>query len=128
VLAKPCNPQELIATLHSIFRRSKTKTITRPIIQRHSIEVNITTREATVHGVHLDLTNAEFHILEMFIKSPGQAFSKQELTELALRRPFTAYDRSIDVHISNLRSKLGDIDATEPLIKTIRGFGYMLRP
>lgn len=126
-LSKPCNPHELIATLHSIFRRSKIKSIARPVIQLHQIMVDTTKREATIKGIPLDLTNAEFNILEMLIKSPGQAFSKQELTELALGRPFTAYDRSIDVHISNLRNKLGDTDSGEPLLKTIRGFGYMLR-
>lgn len=73
----------------------------------------------------LDLTNTEFNILETLIKSPGQAFSKEELTEYALGRKFTAYDRSIDVHISNLRNKLGDDAHGEPWIKTVRGFGYM---
>ena len=72
------------------------------------------------------LTNAEFNILEMLIKSPGQAFSKEELTEYALGRKYTAYDRSIDVHISNLRNKLGDNPEGEPLVKTVRGFGYLL--
>ena len=61
----------------------------------------------------------------MLIKSPGQAFSKEELTEYALGRKYTAYDRSIDVHISNLRNKLGDDSSTEALIKTVRGFGYL---
>jgi two-component system response regulator CpxR len=78
-----------------------------------------------VDNVTLELTNAEFNILEMLIKSPGQAFSKEELTEYALGRKYTAYDRSIDVHISNLRNKLGDNHKGEPILKTVRGFGYM---
>ena len=76
-------------------------------------------------GKELELTNTEFNILEMLIKSPGQAFSKEELTEYALNRKYTAYDRSIDVHISNLRNKLGDNAAGEAIIKTVRGFGYL---
>ena len=63
--------------------------------------------------------------LEMLIKSPGQAFSKEELTEYALGRKYTAYDRSIDVHISNLRNKLGNDASGEPIVKTVRGFGYL---
>jgi len=73
----------------------------------------------------MELTNAEFNILEMLIRSPGQAFSKEELTEYALGRKYTAYDRSIDVHISNLRNKLGNNHEGEAIIKTVRGFGYM---
>ena len=88
--------------------------------------VDCAKRIATYHGNVLELTNAEFNILEMMIKSPGQAFSKEELTEYALGRKYTAYDRSIDVHISNLRNKLGDNPEGEPLVRTVRGFGYML--
>lgn len=126
-LTKPCNPYELIATLHAVLRRAKSKPTVRPVIKHHSIVLDGSKREASLAGVLLDLTNTEFNILEMLIKSPGQAFSKEELTEYALGRPFTAYDRSIDVHISNLRSKLGDNESGEPLLITIRGFGYMLR-
>ena len=78
-----------------------------------------------MHEKQLDLTNTEFNILEILIKSKGQAFSKEELTEYALGRKFTAYDRSIDVHISNLRNKLGNNTKDEPWVKTVRGFGYM---
>lgn len=125
-LTKPCHPLEFIAELHAILRRTKTKPASRHVIQYHHITVDGIKREAFVSGVLLDLTHTEFNILDMLIKSPGQAFSKEELTEYALGRPFTAYDRSIDVHISNLRSKLGDHESPDPLIKTIRGFGYML--
>ena len=75
-------------------------------------------------GAALELTNTEFNILEMLMKSPNQAFSKEELTEYALGRKYTAYDRSIDVHISNLRNKLGDDQPGGEIIKTVRGFGY----
>lgn len=126
-LLKPCNPYELIASLHAILRRTKVKPAPRPIIKYHQILLDGTKREASIAGEILDLTNTEFNILEMLIKSPGQAFSKEELTEYALGRPFTAYDRSIDVHISNLRSKLGNHESGNPLLVTIRGFGYMLR-
>jgi len=64
-------------------------------------------------------------IFSIIIVSPGQAFSKEELTEYALGRKFTAYDRSIDVHISNLRNKLGHNDEGDDWLKTVRGFGYV---
>ena len=125
-LLKPCNPNDLIARLRSIFKRSQKTSTHKPIITHHDIVVDCSTRIATVLGNKLELTNTEFNILEILIKSPGQAFSKEELTEYALGRKYTAYDRSIDVHISNLRSKLGDDPQGEAILKTVRGFGYLL--
>ncbi|KTC78304.1 two-component system response regulator CpxR [Legionella brunensis] len=124
-LPKPCNPRELVARLRAILRRTQKIPTQRPIIEHQDIVVDCSKRLATHHGETMELTNAEFNILEMLIKSPGQAFSKEELTEYALGRKYTAYDRSIDVHISNLRNKLGDNQEGEPLVKTVRGFGYM---
>ena len=124
-LPKPCNPRELVARLRAILRRTQKIPVQRPIIEHQGIVVDCSKRIATHDGNAMELTNAEFNILEMLIKSPGQAFSKEELTEYALGRKYTAYDRSIDVHISNLRNKLGDNQEGEPIVKTVRGFGYM---
>ena len=124
-LPKPCNPRELVARLRAILRRTHKTPTSRPILEQHNIIVDCSKRLVTLAGAYLELTNAEFNILEMLIKTPGQAFSKEELTEYALSRKYTAYDRSIDVHISNLRNKLGENPQGEPLIKTVRGFGYM---
>lgn len=124
-LPKPCNPRELVARLRAILRRTQKIPLQRPIIEHHNVVLDSSKRQVTLAGAYLELTNAEFNILEMLIKSPGQAFSKEELTAYALGRKYTPYDRSIDVHISNLRNKLGDNPAGEPLVKTVRGFGYM---
>lgn len=124
-LPKPCNPRELVARLKAILRRTQKAPVHRPVIEQNNIVVDCSKRLVTMNDNPLELTNAEFNILEMLIKSPGQAFSKEELTEYALGRKFTAFDRSIDVHISNLRNKLGDNAQGEPLVKTVRGFGYM---
>lgn len=124
-LPKPCNPRELIARLRAILRRTKKIPIQRPIIEHNNIVVDCSKRHVSLNNEFLELTNTEFNILEMLIKSPGQAFSKEELTEYALGRKYTAYDRSIDVHISNLRNKLIDNPQGEAIIKTVRGFGYL---
>lgn len=121
-LTKPCNPRELILRLHAMLRRRQP----RVVIEHQGIIIDCGKRQVTHRGVVLELTNAEFNILEILFKAPGQAYSKEELTQRALNRKYTAYDRSIDVHISNLRNKLGDDQDDEPLIKTVRGFGYML--
>jgi two-component system response regulator CpxR len=125
-LPKPCNPRELVARLRAILRRTHKTPQHKPILSHQDILLDCSKRTASLHEEVLDLTNAEFNILEMLMKSPGQAYSKEELTEYALGRKFTAYDRSIDVHISNLRNKLGDPTLGEAIIKTVRGFGYML--
>jgi two-component system response regulator CpxR len=127
-LSKPCNPRELTARLRAILRRTQKIPLRKPIIEHHHIVVDCSKRLATLNNIELDLTNAEFNILEMLIKSPGQAFSKEELTECALGRKYTAYDRSIDVHISNLRNKLGEDAQGEIIVKTVRGFGYIIDP
>lgn len=124
-VSKPCNPREITARLRAILRRVQKISSARSVIRHRNILVDSTKRLASISDTTLDLTNTEFNILEILIKSPGQAFSKEELTEYALGRKFTAYDRSIDVHISNLRNKLGENASGEPWLKTVRGFGYM---
>ena len=126
-LPKPCNPRELVARLRAILRRTQKTPVHKPIIEHHNIVVDCSKRIVKLAGEELELTNAEFNILEMLIKSPGQAFSKEELTEYALGRKYTAYDRSIDVHISNLRNKLGEDETGEAIVKTVRGFGYLFQ-
>jgi two-component system response regulator CpxR len=124
-LSKPCDPLDLIARLRAILRRTQKTPPPRSVLQYKHITVDCSKRSAFVNNEVLELTNAEFKILEILIKSPGQAFSKEELTEYALGRKYTAYDRSIDVHISNLRNKLENNSTSEVLIKTVRGFGYL---
>lgn len=124
-LTKPYSPHELVARLRAVLRRTQKTPQHRPFIEYHNISVDCATRTVLTSGIPLELTQTEFNIVEMLVKSPGQAFSKEELTEYALGRKYTAYDRSIDVHISNLRSKLGNNSRSEPWIKTVRGFGYV---
>lgn len=124
-LAKPCNPRELLARVQAMLRRTHKSPSQRPMIETGHISIDCAKRLAFLKNNPLELTNTEFNILEILMKSPSQAFSKEELTEYALGRKYTAYDRSIDVHISNLRNKLGNNADNEPMIKTVRGFGYM---
>jgi two-component system response regulator CpxR len=125
-IRKPCNPHEVIARVHRLLKRADKHTINRPIIEYHTMRLDCAQRQATIAGQEFELTNTEFKILEILIKSQGQAFSKEELTEYVLGRKYTAYDRSIDVHISNLRNKLGERPDGSPWLMTIRGFGYMM--
>ena len=75
-----------------------------------------------------DLTASEFNLLELLLRSPERVVSKDELSEKGLGRPREAYDRSIDVHISNIRQKLGSLDGGDILtIETVRSIGYRIR-
>jgi len=121
-LPKPFNPRELAARIRAILRRYEP----RPAAVSGRLEVNgVTldpgTREVISHGKSVDLTTFEFDILELLMRSAGRVLSRDTLMENFYNRKATAFDRSIDMHISHLRKKL---DAGDNIIKTIRGVGY----
>lgn len=130
-LPKPCNPRELVARLRAILRRTDTKleTNTTPkpdLLQVDQLQLSQGSRSATLSGQPINLTGAEFTVLELLMRSAGQVISKEQLTEQALGRKLTPYDRSIDVHVSNIRKKVTALGGSKDLIINIRGAGYML--
>ena len=128
-LAKPCNPRELVARLRAILRRSseeKSKPKSEDSISVDQLRIHLGSRTVQYNNEPVTLTGAEFAVLEWLMRSPGQVISKDVLTEEALGRKLTPYDRSIDVHISNIRKKLATNGASRDLIINIRGAGYML--
>ena len=84
--------------------------------------------KARMDGVPMDLTALEFRILFGMAAHPGRVFPRETLLELAVGREFSRYDRSVDMHISTLRRKLGDDPHNPAYLKTIRGMGYTLLP
>jgi DNA-binding response OmpR family regulator len=132
-LPKPCNPRELVARIRAILRRVETAddkdtddTEREKLLQVDQITMVFNNRSVTYQNTPLTLTGAEFTVLELLMRNAGDVISKEELTEKALNRKLTPYDRSIDVHVSNLRKKLTAIGANKELIINIRGAGYML--
>ena len=123
-LHKPCSFLELLARTKNILHNQYKKN--NLVLDYKSIRLDSTARQATNAGKLLELTNTEFNILERLLKSPEHALSKEELTEYAIGRKYTAFDRSIDVHISHLRTKIGAHTANNAGITTVRGFGYIL--
>jgi len=124
-LPKPCNPRELAARLRAILRRSESP---RPSAQADllvidDLQLNRANRSVDIAGDDPNLTNAEFNILFALASDAGQVVSKEQLTEKALGRALTAYDRSVDVHVSSVRKKLSACGASHT-IKNIRGIGY----
>jgi DNA-binding response OmpR family regulator len=129
-VSKPCTPRELAARIRAILRR----TLTSPSnlnAQQHDIYVgplhlSSTNRRASWFKHELDLTSTEFNLLETLAIHAGKIVSKEKLSEKSLGRPLAKYDRSIDVHISSIRQKLGKQQDGHAYIQTIRGKGYQL--
>lgn len=126
-LAKPCSLRELAARLRAILRRTTVPAAhpQLPALTVGEVTLDAAARKATCRGEPLNLTSAEFAILRLLMESAGRPVTKEELTEQALGRRYTPYDRSIDVHIGNLRRKLGGGSSYDAVIKTIRGRGYL---
>ena len=131
-LPKPFNPRELLARMKAVLRRSVNEDrgsgekARHNIINAAGISLNTAKQTVVVEGRETELSTTEFRILEVLMKNPNTVMSRDQLMTLARGRDFTAFDRSIDVHISKLRSKV-EADPNAPKrIKTIWGAGYML--
>ena len=129
-LPKPFSPHELIARIGAILRRSGWQSEqagpSRPLsIRSGDLELDLAARSALRSGEFLHLTSAEFDLLYAFLESPGQVLSREALAERVLGRKFSPFDRSLDLHVSNLRRKLGlQANGTER-IRSVRGIGYL---
>lgn len=128
-LPKPCNLRELLARVRALLRRAK---ITESdsveedyIIRVGDILVNTKAQTVQKNQEHIHLTGAEFLVLEKLIQSIGEIVSKDDISRHALGRRIMPYDRSVDVHIGSLRSKLGPTSEGLQRIKSVRGRGYM---
>jgi DNA-binding response OmpR family regulator len=122
-LPKPFDPDELLARIRAVLRRSESLTrVEVDEIVIGNIRVSPTTREAWLNHELLELTATEFDLLEMLMRSAGRVVSRDEITAALFEREATPYDRVLDVHISHLRSKL---EGGRGLIRTVRGVGYV---
>ena len=125
-LAKPANPRELLARIRAILRRSSTQS-TVATLEVGDLVLNQARRELRRDGLLIELTSTEFSILQLLLQRSGEVVEKKDLYLAALGREPVAYDRSIDMHVSNLRRKLGLAKDGTERIETIRGIGYQYR-
>jgi len=130
-MPKPCYPRELVARLRAVLRRVEEQQEApsdSSIIHYGDLTLNPATRSSQWRGALFDLTASEFNLLELLLRAPERVVSKDELSEKGLGRPREAYDRSIDVHISNIRQKLASLEGGDILtIETVRSIGYRIR-
>jgi two-component system OmpR family response regulator len=122
-VTKPCTPRELAARLRAILRRVQPQADSAAPLTAGALTLWPQKRHVEWHGEAVELTSTEFNVLEVLMRNAGRVVSKREISEQALGRPLTRFDRSIDVHLSSIRQKLG---AAAALIHTVRGVGYQL--
>jgi len=126
-MPKPFNPRELVARIRAILRRAEVKvnpeTSEKLIVE--DIEVSKAGRTALLAGGKLSLTAIEFELLVALLENAGKVVEKEDLSLRVLERELSPFDRSLDMHVSNLRKKLGRRADGENRIKTIRSVGYI---
>jgi two-component system response regulator CpxR len=130
-LPKPFNPRELVARIRAIQRRAVAELDGSQLAQEREarlvvgdLDLNPATRILARSGERIELTAVEFSLLQILLKHPGQVASRDDLAETVLGRKLEIFDRSIDVHVSSLRKKLGRLTDGRERISSVRGVGY----
>jgi DNA-binding response OmpR family regulator len=130
-LSKPFSPRELVARIRALLRRTRQFSLPSMPLPHHppvavgKLVLNKDTREVRRDEEALELTVVEFNLLEVLMRSAGRVVTREELVKIVQGRGFNPLDRSIDIHVSHLRKKLGVAPNGREWIKTIRGVGYL---
>ena len=126
-LAKPFSPRELLARIRAVVRRARGRAgPSREAVRVGALRLDPASRRATLRGKEIALTGYEFALLEALARRAGRVLTREQLMELAKGSAEESFDRSVDVHVSRLRQKLGDDPKRPRLLKTVRGLGYLL--
>ncbi len=126
-MVKPFSPRELTARVKAILRRTQAADIIEPDASKTAFNIDEIKHSICYFSELIELSRYEYKLLEIFIRRPGQIFSRDKLMELAWDDPEMSMDRTIDAHIKNLRGKLRQIKPDVDPIKTHRGLGYSLK-
>jgi len=130
-IPKPCTPRELTARIRAILHRTipaKDAVDSAAAIHAGALMMDPQRRAVEWNGLPLELTSTEFNVLEILARSVGSPVSNKMLSEQGLGRPLARFDRSIDVHVSSIRQKLGlFVDGRSPIV-TVYRLGYQLIP
>jgi len=126
-LPKPFGPEELLARMRAVLRRTGKGEQAEPqVVEAGGVKLNPQTREVWCLDQPVDVTSIEFDILEILARAAGRTVSRDELAAVLYQRRATPYERSLDVHISHLRKKLEHEERA--VIRTVRGVGYLFAP
>ena len=128
-LPKPFNPRELVARIRAILRRAGGEKAGEAeigeIVRVGDVELDPATRTVRQAGRPIELTSVEFNLLHVLLREAGRVVTREHLVDAVLSRKFSPFDRSIDMHVSKVRRKLGDSESGGDHIKTVRGVGYI---
>jgi DNA-binding response OmpR family regulator len=124
-LTKPYNPRELVARVRTVLRRTRSRA-EGEVYRVGELEIDPVRHEVRLAGRLVEVTPAEFKILACLAASPGRAFTRQQLLEHAFGFDHYVFDRTIDVHVMNLRKKIEPAPTTPAYLKTVYGVGYKL--
>ena len=128
-LPKPFNPRELVARIRAILRRTQSRERAGgqipDVLRVGDVELDPATRTVHHKGHPVELTSVEFNLLHVLLREAGHVVTREHLVDAVLSRKFSPFDRSIDMHVSKVRRKLGDSDNGSDHIKTVRGVGYI---
>jgi len=127
-LTKPFSPRELIARVRAVLRRTGTAAEEPEILRAGDLVLDVSARSLTQEGQLIPLTPMEFDLLEVLMGNPGRAFSRLDLLENTQGYAYAGYERTIDVHIKNLRKKIEEDTANPQYILTVFGVGYRFNP
>lgn len=127
-ITKPFSMRELTARIRAVLRRMEKAAVVNDTLRRGEIELERSSRLVRVAGKAIDLTPSEFEILAAFMDTPGRVFSRLELLERIQGSTYEGYERTIDVHIRNLRLKIEADPANPRCIETVYGAGYRFSP
>ena len=122
-LPKPFEPEELVSRIRAVLRRTGKQVSKSAILEVDGIRIDTQTRQVQWKGMPLELTGVEYDILEFLVRAAGRVVGRDELAAMLYQRASTPYERTLDVHISHLRTKLDDDEHV--LIRTVRGAGYI---
>jgi two-component system alkaline phosphatase synthesis response regulator PhoP len=126
-VTKPFSPREVVARVKTVLRRSNPKPQTNQILREMDLEIDLEAHAVRQNQKLLDLTPTEFTILVTLVNQPGRVFSRLQLLEASQGDAYEGYERTIDAHIKNLRSKLECDSHSKKYIETVFGVGYRFR-
>lgn len=123
-IAKPFSPREVVARIKAVLRRVNLPVSPTTILSLGNLQMDLRGHTTSLNGIDLELTPAEFQLLAQFMVDPERAFTRLELLEATQGSGYEGYERTIDMHIKNIRQKLRAIDPEDNTIQTVFGVGY----
>ncbi len=126
-VTKPYSPREVVARVKAVLRRGARAPEAPAVLTLGKLSIDTGAHSAKLGSAPLELTPTEFGMLQLLVSQPGRVFTRLQLLEAAQGMSFEGYERSVDVHIKNLRRKIKEADPEQQYIETVFGVGYRAR-